>query len=209
MKTPKTNEFLDAFIIFSYFGPFLLHLILAIFFDMKLKQIIDTRNKRQKDTNQLVPWCVASTNSLEVNIPQRATYISTSAMIFSSVGAAVYGISFTETSSHATLLFSSMLICSIMLIVYLPLLLIFTVQHNLKFELRKRTAQPPCELQFHDIATIHNDNESEFPGDKDSYENQAKCNVDTQNEIAVFCIHQKTEGTTNSDHTCGKLSILG
>ena len=148
--------------------PFLLHLILAIFFDMKLKQIIEGRKEREKHKNQLVPWLVVSKSTIEANIPQRATYISSSAMIFSSVGTTLYGISFTGTSSHANLLFSSMLICSIMLIVYLPLLIIFTVQHNAKIELRKRNAQPPCELQFHDIATIPNDNESEFPADKDS-----------------------------------------
>ena len=194
VQTP--NGFLDAYIIFSYFGLGFLHLILAIFFNMKLKQIIEDRKKREKDSNQLVPWCVTSTNSEDVNIPQRAMYVSTSAMIFSAVGTAFYGISFTGTNvvSNANLLFSSFLICSITLMVYLPLVLLFTVQHNRTIELRKLFAQPPSELQFHNIATIPNDDESEFHADKDSYEG-VECNVDTQNQIAVFTTRPQVKPT--------------
>ena len=91
-------------------------------------------------------------------------------------------------STHLNLLCTWNLIVSILLVFHLPLILIFTFNHN--FNLRFSQRQPPKELQFHDI--VGNCNIDQFPDDQS---NQAECSVDPRRQIGVFTINTKSSAS--------------
>ena len=73
----QTNDLLlDMIIACLYFIPFFLHIIVAIYFDQKLKKIFKARNDIENQPNHLVPWHAVGANLEDQNIPQKATNIS-------------------------------------------------------------------------------------------------------------------------------------
>ena len=159
-------------------------LILAsIVFELKLKQLFKAEKRRNSTQPvSLEPWRVVGQNLEANNIPQKSTYISIFWILCSILLLSIFeGLVAADESPAAELDFqcTMILVSTILLALYLPIILIFTFDHkNNNIEIL--TQQPPSELQFHEIRN----NAKLFP-----------------------CEHfEEAEPTTNPERTGNKIS---
>ena len=167
----------------------LAQILISIVCEVKLKYL---SNERRNDgignqPDSLAPWRAVGAN-LETNkIPQKSACISICWMLIMISIMTCSQIIMKKDgtlSSDVNILCTWSIIVSILVVFHLPIILVFTFNHN--FNLRFSRRQPPSELQFYDI--VGNCNTDQFP---DNQSNQAECSVDPKRQVGVFTINTK------------------
>ena len=145
----------------------ILTLILGLLSDVKMYLFVRKRHNQINDGSTLVPWKKSSQNEKEdLEIPIRATIISTILMIISSIiiGSllvSVYGDLTTESFSWILcLLGNSAAICPVVLVTFT-----FKRQKGIK-----PIPQPPQGLHFHESPDQHHSNELQFHHEENNFE---------------------------------------
>ena len=166
----------------------LAQILISIVCEVKLKYLF---NERRNDgtgnqPDSLAPWRAIGAN-LETNkIPQKSACISICWMLImiSIMTCSQILMKHGTLSSDVNILCTWSIIVTILVVFHLPMILIFTFNHN--FNLRFSQRQPPSELQFYDTA---GDCKIQFP---DNQSNQAEYSVDPRRQVGVFTINTKS-----------------
>ena len=141
----KKSYAIQFFAVLIYHVPLMLQILLAIVFELKLIQLFEaekrkTKNERKPDLS--VPWRCTGANVKLRNIPQKSTYISVvwTMIIIAILSFFKYAMSKDDTSESNKLYFQciGILIGCLLLLLHLPIILIFTFDHNFKMGIIQR-----------------------------------------------------------------------
>ena len=183
----------------------------GLFFDLKMLIFAKKRKKLEQKSTELVPWKSISSNQKEtIEVPVRATAFSSISLLLCMI---LFPLVLSTLQNKESNFWNIIITGSIGAIIYLPLLLLFTIKRKKK---QKVAIQPPKALNFHDeieeLDTEKNEDESfsqdevEYPRDQCSKTQTGSPNL-LQNGIPNSQAGSNQSKMTKYNHTLTTIHI--